>query len=121
MPSETESERNRLLDLSRVLDVPIGFFFSEMREEVAGSSPGQIKGNTELPRSAYGPSLQDLSVFADIIRPIDAARELKELFGEEAWSAAISCACAAAEDCREKDRDFWLEVAAILRSWTGNA
>ncbi len=32
---------SRLFDLSRVLDVPVGFFFDEMPEDVAASSPAQ--------------------------------------------------------------------------------
>jgi len=32
---------SRLFDLSRVLDVPVGFFFDEMPDEVAASSPAQ--------------------------------------------------------------------------------
>lgn len=39
---------SRLYDLSRVLDVPVGFFFDEMTEQVAGSSPGQIRGGAEI-------------------------------------------------------------------------
>ena len=35
---------SRLFDLSRVLDVPVGYFFDEMPEEVAASSPAQTKG-----------------------------------------------------------------------------
>jgi transcriptional regulator with XRE-family HTH domain len=35
---------SRLFDLSRVLDVPVGFFFDDMSEEVAARSPGQSRG-----------------------------------------------------------------------------
>ena len=38
---------SRLFDLSRVLDVPVGFFFDEMSEEVAARSPGQLRGFSE--------------------------------------------------------------------------
>ena len=38
---------SRLYDLSRVLDVPVGFFFDEMSEEVAARSPGQLRGMSE--------------------------------------------------------------------------
>ncbi len=37
---------SRLYDLSRVLDVPVGFFFDDMTDEVAARSPGQIRGRT---------------------------------------------------------------------------
>ena len=40
---------SRLFDLSRVLDVPVGFFFDDMTDEVAAKSPGQIKGMAEEP------------------------------------------------------------------------
>ncbi len=35
---------SRLFDLARVLDVPVGFFFDDMSEDVAARSPGQSKG-----------------------------------------------------------------------------
>ena len=35
---------SRLFDLARVLDVPIGFFFDDMSDDVAAHSPGQSKG-----------------------------------------------------------------------------
>lgn len=38
---------SRLYDLSRVLDVPVGFFFDDMSDEVAARSPGQIRGHKE--------------------------------------------------------------------------
>ena len=37
---------SRLFDLARVLDVPVGFFFDDMSEDVAARSPGQSKGFT---------------------------------------------------------------------------
>ena len=40
---------SRLFDLSRVLDVPVGFFFDDMSEDVAAKSPGQTKGLAEEP------------------------------------------------------------------------
>ena len=42
---------SRLFDLSRVLDVPIGFFFEEMSAAVAASSPAQAGGFAEEPSS----------------------------------------------------------------------
>ena len=36
---------SRLFDLSRVLDVPVGFFFEDMPSTVASRSPAQIRGN----------------------------------------------------------------------------
>ena len=35
---------SRLYDLSRVLQVPVSYFFDEMSDEVAASSPGQRRG-----------------------------------------------------------------------------
>ncbi len=40
---------SRLFDLSRVLDVPIGYFFDEMPADVAASSPAQSRGMAEDP------------------------------------------------------------------------
>ena len=37
---------SRLFDLARVLDVPVGFFFDDMSEDVAARSPGQSEGAT---------------------------------------------------------------------------
>ncbi len=42
---------SRMFDLSRVLDVPIGFFFDEMSAAVAASSPAQSRGNADEPAS----------------------------------------------------------------------
>ncbi len=45
--SERGSNRigaSRLYDLSRVLDVPIGFFFDDMSEETAARSPARMRG-----------------------------------------------------------------------------
>lgn len=39
---------SRLFDLCRVLDVPVGFFFDDMPDEVAARSPGQIRGMAEI-------------------------------------------------------------------------
>ena len=35
---------SRLFDLSRVLDVPVGYFFDDMSDDVAARSPRQIRG-----------------------------------------------------------------------------
>jgi transcriptional regulator with XRE-family HTH domain len=40
---------SRLFDLSRVLDVPVGFFFDEMPDDVAASSPAQRPGSGRPP------------------------------------------------------------------------
>lgn len=39
---------SRLFDISKVLDVPIGFFFEQMDEQVAEHSPRMLAGNTAL-------------------------------------------------------------------------
>lgn len=40
---------SRLFDLSRVLDVPVGFFFDDMSDDVAARSPGQSRGVVQDP------------------------------------------------------------------------
>ena len=40
---------SRLFDLSRVLDVPVGYFFEDITEDVAARSPRQIRGMVESP------------------------------------------------------------------------
>lgn len=35
---------SRLFDLARVLEVPVGFFFDDMDDDVAARSPGQSRG-----------------------------------------------------------------------------
>lgn len=42
---------SRLWDLSRVLDVPVSFFYEDMTEDVAGSSPRLIAGLEEEPEA----------------------------------------------------------------------
>ena len=42
---------SRLYDLSRVLDVPIEYFFDDMPAAVAASSPAQSRGMAEEPVS----------------------------------------------------------------------
>jgi len=45
---------SRLYDLSRVLDVPVSFFFEDMPDTVAASSPAQIRGLAEAPMEYSG-------------------------------------------------------------------
>ncbi len=45
---------SRLFDLTRVLDVPVGFFFDDMSDDVASRSPAQIRGLAEEP-AAFEP------------------------------------------------------------------
>ncbi len=40
----TRISPSRLYDLSRVLDVPIGFFFDDMSEETVARSPARMRG-----------------------------------------------------------------------------
>ncbi len=45
---------SRLFDLAQVLDVPVGYFFEEMSEEVAASSPARQRGGwTEKDRQDF--------------------------------------------------------------------
>jgi len=43
---------SRLFDLSRVLDVPISYFYEDMQDEVRDQSPGQLYARNEEP-AAY--------------------------------------------------------------------
>ncbi|HMA13467.1 MAG: helix-turn-helix domain-containing protein [Bacteroidota bacterium] len=50
---------SRLFDLSRVLDVPVGFFFDEMADDVAASSPAQRPGvGRPLPEQELDPMVK---------------------------------------------------------------
>src|SRR3546814_6734616 len=50
---------SRLFDLSRVLDVPVDFFFDEMPDEVAASSPAQNPGRGRpLPEQELDPMVK---------------------------------------------------------------
>ncbi len=42
---------SRLWDLSRVLDVPVSFFYEDMSDEVAGNSPRLISGLADEPEA----------------------------------------------------------------------
>jgi transcriptional regulator with XRE-family HTH domain len=44
---------SRLFDLSRVLDVPVGFFFDEMPTDVAANSPAQWRAGLAEEPSSY--------------------------------------------------------------------
>ncbi len=66
---------SRLFDLSRVLDVPVEYFFEEMPAEVAASSPAQSRGMTgepvsyELDPMAKRETLQLVRAYYKIIDP----------------------------------------------------
>lgn len=44
---------SRLFDLSRVLDVPISFFFDDMTTEVSDRSPAQRVGLADMPQADF--------------------------------------------------------------------
>lgn len=46
---------SRLFDLSRVLDVPVSFFFEEMAEDVKEQSPGKLFERAEEPAAYQAP------------------------------------------------------------------
>lgn len=46
---------SRLWELSKVLDVPVSFFFDDMPPEVAGLPPGHVPGANEPESPAYEP------------------------------------------------------------------
>ena len=43
---------SRLFDLARILDVPVGFFFDDMNDQVAAASPARIAGIAAEPEAA---------------------------------------------------------------------
>ena len=50
---------SRLFDLSRVLDVPVGFFFDEMSDDVAARSPAQRPGSGDrMPEQELDPMVK---------------------------------------------------------------
>ena len=83
---------SRLFDLSRVLDVPIGFFFDDMSDEVAARSPRQIRGMAEKP-AKYEPDPMAKRETLELVRAyyrITDARVRKRLFEMTKALAAFS-------------------------------
>ena len=73
---------SRLFDLSRVLDVPVGYFFEDMSDEVAAHSPRQIRGMAETP-DAYEPDPMAKRETLELVRAyykIKEPRVRKRLF-----------------------------------------
>jgi len=73
---------SRLFDLSRVLDVPVGYFFDDMSDDVAARSPRQIRGLVEEPE-AYEPDPMAKRETLELVRAyykIRDARVRKRLF-----------------------------------------
>ena len=73
---------SRLFDLSRVLDVPIGYFFEDMSDEVAARSPRQIRGLAQVP-AAYEPDPMAKRETLELVRAyyrIRAPKVRKRLF-----------------------------------------
>ena len=58
---------SRLFDLSRVLDVPINFFFDEMPARVASKSPAQVRGLSE-PRETFEPDIAAKRETLELVR-----------------------------------------------------
>jgi hypothetical protein len=52
--------------------------------------------------------------FWDIASPVQAARALREFYGERASEAATRCAVAAKNDGRDRDHQFWQAAIAEL-------
>ena len=46
---------SRLFDLSRVLDVPVSYFFEDMTSTIAEQAPRLRVGSTDLPEEEYAP------------------------------------------------------------------
>jgi transcriptional regulator with XRE-family HTH domain len=78
---------SRLFDLSRILDVPVGFFYDDMAEGVAECSPARIDAAAVIPEAAIDPmakreTLELVRAYYDIADPqvrrrvLDLARAL---------------------------------------------
>ena len=83
---------SRLFDLSRVLDVPIGFFFDEMSDETAAKSPRQITGMAET-QSTYEPDPMAKRETLELVRAyyrINDPKVRKRLFEMTKALAAFS-------------------------------
>ncbi len=73
---------SRLFDLSRVLDVPLEYFFDDMPREVAASSPARGGGKTKEPPS-YEPDPMATRETLELVRAyykIEDAEIRKRLF-----------------------------------------
>jgi transcriptional regulator with XRE-family HTH domain len=83
---------SRLFDLSRVLDVPVGFFFEDMSDDVAARSPRQIRGMAEK-QAKYEPDPMAKRETLELVRAyyrITDARVRKRLFEMTKALAAFS-------------------------------
>jgi transcriptional regulator with XRE-family HTH domain len=67
---------SRLFDLSRVLDVPINYFFEDMSDEVAARSPRQIRGLAETP-APYEPDPMAKRETLELVRAYYRIKEPK--------------------------------------------
>lgn len=73
---------SRLYDLSRVLDVPVSFFFEDMADDVAASSPAQIKAGNVI-SSFFSPDPMARRETLELVRAyyrIDDSSVRKRLF-----------------------------------------
>ncbi len=83
---------SRLFDLSRVLDVSIGFFFDEMSDETAAKSPRQIMGMAEI-QSTFEPDPMAKRETLELVRAyyrINDPKVRKRLFEMTKALAAFS-------------------------------
>ena len=55
--------------------------------------------------------------FWDIASPRQGATALRQWFGDQAATAAQSCADAAKTDDRDDDYRYWIAVLARLKAW----
>lgn len=67
---------SRLFDLSRVLDVPVGYFFEDISDEVAARSPRLIRGLAETPEP-YEPDPMAKRETLELVRAYYRIREPK--------------------------------------------
>ncbi len=84
---------SRLYDLSRVLDVPIAYFFDDMSSEVAANSPAQGGGKAKKPPSHEPDPMQNPEIlnFVRAYYKIEDTRSRKGLYGlTKALGAAAS-------------------------------
>src|SRR3546814_4574753 len=105
----------RLFDLSRVLDVPVGFFFDEMPAAVAASSPAQLPGSAQpLPEQELDPMVKRETL--ELVRAyykIGESGVRKRLFEMTKALAAASSGTAPTTEARPEGHTH--ELQALMR------
>src|SRR5664279_4714232 len=74
---------SRLFDLTRVLDVPVSYFFDEMSASISARSPGRLSGMAEQKPMAFEPDPMAKRETLELVRAyyrITEARVRKRVF-----------------------------------------